>query len=364
MKAAILFEPGKPFEIREVELDNPRSEEVRVRVAASGLCHSDWHYAVGDLPSKLPVVLGHEAAGVVDAVGEAVTDFVPGDRVITSSLIFCGKCDACLDGRSHACINRPSRSKSDPPRITMDGQPVVQGLWLGAFAEEILVHQNALAKVPDAMPLDRAALLGCSVITGFGSVFNAAQVKADSSVAVIGVGGVGLNLLQAAKLAGARKIIAIDINPAKESLAREFGATDFIQGGDDVVKRTYVASEGGVDYAFEAIGRPETIVQGVRMLKPAGLMTIVGATGLKDTIPLPGVEMIFNEWRVQGTYFGSSPFRRDAPRIARMYLDGRIELDKLVSQRIALEEINEGFQAMLKGDGARNVIIFDGVEGS
>lgn len=361
MKAAVLFEPGKPFEIRNVELDTPHPHEVRVRVAASGLCHSDWHYATGDLPIKMPVVLGHEAAGIVDAVGDAVSDFAPGDRVITSSLIFCGKCDACLAGRSHACTDRPARAKGEAPRITMDGAPVVQGLWLGAFAEEILVHENALAKVPDGMPLDRAALLGCSVITGFGSVLNAAKVKADSDVVVIGVGGVGLNLLQAAKLAGARRIISIDINPAKEQLARDFGATEFMVGGDDIVKRVVRSTDGGVDYAFEAIGRPETIVQGVRMLKPAGLMTIVGATGLKDSIPLPGVEMIFNEWRVQGTYFGSSPFRRETPRIAQMYLDGRIELDRLVSRRIALDEINEGFETMLKGNGARNVIIFDAV---
>ena len=361
MKAAVLFAPGAPFEIRDVALDAPQSHEVRVRVAASGLCHSDWHFACGDLPVEVPAVLGHEVAGIVEAVGDSVTTVQVGDHVVSCSLIFCGHCDQCVSGRSHTCADKPERSKSGPARMTMAGRPVFQGSKLGGFAEEILVHENGIVRIDRAMPLDRAALLGCGVLTGFGAVVNSAQVRPDSRVVVIGTGGVGLNVLQTAKLAGARQIVAVDINPAKEALARQFGATDFVLGGDDAVAAVRDITHGGADYAFEVIGLPATIAQGIQMMAVAGVMTIVGATKLGATIPVPGIAMLFNEWRVQGTFFGSSAFVRDIPRLARMYLEGRIDLDNLVSRRIGLDQINDGFATMLAGSGARNVIVFDDV---
>lgn len=361
MKASVLFAPNTPFETRTVELDKPMAREVRLRVAASGLCHSDWHYASGDLPTPLPVVIGHEVAGIVEAVGDEVTGLRPGDHVVSCALGFCGHCEQCVSGRTQICSDKPVRSDSEPPRMRIDGEPITQGSRIGGFAEEVLVHQNAIVKIDRTMPLDRAALLGCGVLTGFGSVFNAARVGPSSRVAVIGAGGVGLNVIQAAEIAGASQIVAIDINPSKEQLARHFGATHFVQGGEKAVEEVRDLTSGGVEYAFEVIGLPETIAQGVHMLAPAGLMTIIGATKLGATIPLPGVQMLFNEWRVQGTFFGSSPFTRDIPRIARMYNEGRIDLDHLISRRISLAEINEGFEAMLQGDGARNVIVFDDV---
>lgn len=362
MKAAILFESNTPFEIREVGVDKPGPDEVLVRVAASGLCHSDWHYATGDLPTPLPAVLGHEGAGIVEQVGSDVTGFAPGDHVVTSALVFCGQCPQCVTGHTHTCAVKPNRGADEPSRLSLETRPIAQGTRLGAFAEQMLVHRNAIVKIDRAMPLDRAALMGCSVITGIGAVFNAAQVKAGSKVVVIGAGGVGLNVVQAARIAGARQIVVVDMNPAKEGIARHFGATDFLIGGDDAIAAVREATGGGADYAFEVIGLPATIAQGVQMLVPRGLMTIVGATKLGATIPVPGVQMLFNEWRIQGTFFGSSPFTVDIPRFVDMYLNDRLDLDTLVSERIGLTDINTGFADMISGKTpARNVITFDDV---
>ena len=225
----------------------------------------------------------------------------------------------------------------------------------------MLVHENALVKVDRSVPLDRAALLGCGVLTGFGAVIHAAKMTPGSKVVVLGAGGVGLNIIQAARFAGAAQIVVVDLCPAKEALARMFGATHFVAGGQDAIAQVREATAGGANYAFEAIGLPETIGSGIRMLAPAGLMTIVGAVKAGATIPLPGIETISNEWRVQGTFFGGSPFTRDIPKIARLYLDGKINLDGLISDRIELADINRGFADMLGGRQARCVITFDDV---
>ena len=361
MRAAVLFEPKQPFEIRDVGIDKPGRHEVLLRVAASGLCHSDWHFAHGDLPVAAPVVLGHEAAGIVEAVGEGVRTVAVGDHVVSCALVFCGHCDQCVSGRTHGCQDKPRRGEEDPSRLTLEAQPITQQSGLGAFAEQMLVHENAIVKVDRAMPLDRAALMGCGVLTGFGAVFNAAKVAPGSRVVVIGAGGVGLNVIQAARFAGARQIVAVDLHPAKEALARHFGATDFVAGGPDVIAAVRDVTGGGAEYAFEVIGLPQTIAEGVQMLAPAGLMTVVGAPAAGVTIPMPGIGMIFNEWRIQGTFFGGSPFTRDIPRLARLYMDGKIDLDTLISERIDLPEINRGFADMLTGTQARCVITFDDV---
>ena len=362
MKAAVLFAPRQPFELRDVGIDKPGPHEVLIRVAASGLCHSDWHYASGDLPTPLPAVLGHEGAGIVEAIGSDVRTVKIGDHVVSCALVFCGHCDQCVSGRTHTCLDKPDRAKADPPRLSMDGAAVAQGTRLGAFAETMLVHQNAIVAIDRAMPLDRAALLGCGVLTGLGSVFNAAKVTPGSKVVVIGAGGVGLNVIQAARIAGARQIVAVDANPAKQAIAGHFGATDFVVGGDRAVKDVRGVTGGGVDFAFEVIGLPATIAQGVQMMTIGGLMTIVGATRIDATIPLPGIQMLFNEWRVQGTFFGGAAFTRDIPRIVDLYIKGRLDLDTLVSERIALGEINKGFADMIGGaTQARNVITFPDV---
>ena len=362
MKAAVLFAAQQPFEVRDIGIDNPAPHEVLIRVAASGLCHSDWHFAHGDLPTPVPVVLGHEGAGIVEAVGSDVTTVKVGDHVVTCALAFCGHCDQCVSGRTHTCPDKPDRAKTEPSRLSLDGRPVTQGTKLGAFAETMLVHENGVVSIDRAMPLDRAALLGCGVLTGLGSVFNAAKVTPGSKVVVIGAGGVGLNVIQGCRIAGASQIVVVDTNPAKQAIAAHFGATDFVVGGKDAIKQVRALTGGGANFAFEVIGLPDTIAQGVQMMAINGLMTIVGATRYDAIIPVPGIGMIFNEWRIQGTYFGGSPFTRDIPRFVAMYLDGKLDLDTLVSERIGLADINRGFADMIGGaTQARNVITFDDV---
>lgn len=361
MQAAILFGPKQPFAVREVAIDRPGPREVLIRVAASGLCHSDYHYKNGDLPFPAPSVLGHEAAGVVEAVGSDVSAVAVGDHVVTCASSFCGHCDTCVSGRTHICGSRPKRMESDSSRLTLDGERLNQGGQLGGYAEQMLVHENSVVRVPRELPLDRGALLGCGVLTGLGTVFNAAKVSAGSKVAVVGCGGVGLNVVQGARIAGADQIIAVDMMAEKLELARHFGATDVVPGGEDAVEAVRELSNGGVDFAFEVIGLPQTIVQAVRMLAPGGLMTIVGATRFDATIPLPGIAMLMNEWRVQGAFMGSSPFTREIPRFASLYLKGKLDLDTLIAERISLPEINQGFETMLGARQARSVITFPDV---
>ena len=358
MKAAVLLAPRQPLEIADVTLDKPASREVLVRIAASGLCHSDYHYMSGDLPMPTPCVLGHEAAGIVEAVGEGVTAVNVGDHVVSCISVFCGHCNNCVSGRTHLCSDKPRRARSAVPRMMMGAQKLFQAGELGAFAEQMLVHENALVRVPRELPLDRAALLGCGVLTGLGAVFNAAKVTPGSRVVVVGCGGVGLNVVQGARIAGASRIIAIDLMVEKRELALKFGATDVLDGGEDAVKAVRQLSAGGVDFAFEVIGLPHTVEQAIRMLAPGGLMTIVGAMRFDATVALPGFAALLNEWRVQGSFMGSSPFTRDIPRYAAMYLKGELELDTLIAERIALAEINRGFDTLLRATQARSVITF------
>ena len=359
MKAAVMRETKAPLCIEEVSIDKPASREVLVRVAASGLCHSDYHFLNGDLPTPLPAVLGHEVAGVVEAVGAEVTAVKVGDPVVACGSVFCGRCSACVSGKAHICTDRPHRLEQDGARLKLgSGVGVTQNGELGGFAEQILVHENALVAVPREMPLDRAALIGCGVLTGLGTVFNTAKVTPGSKVAVIGCGGVGLNLIQGARLAGADQIIAVDMMAQKRELALKLGATHAVAGGAQAVEAVRELSEGGVDYAFEAIGIPSAMIQAVEMLARGGLMTIVGAVKLGEVIPLPGIQMVLNEWRVQGALMGSSPFVRDIPRFANLYLQGRLDLDTLIAERIGLSGVNEGFQTMLGATQARSVITF------
>lgn len=362
MKASVIHQPKTPFEVCEVAIDKPTSHEVLVRIAASGLCHSDFHFANGDLPRPMPLILGHEAAGIVEAIGSDVTTVSVGDHVVACASSFCGHCSPCVSGRNHMCGNKPNRGAKDRPRLTMgDGVPVNQGSLIGGFAEQMLVHENAIVRVPREMPLDRAALLGCGVLTGLGTVLNGAKVTPGSRVVVVGCGGVGLNVVQGARLAGAGQIIAVDPMPQKQGLARKMGATDVVSGGPDAVAAVRELSGGGVDFSFEVIGLPHTMEQAVRMLAPGGLMTIIGAMRFDATIPLPGIAMLFNEWRVQGSYMGSSPFTREIPRYAALYLQGKLDLDTLISERIELKDINRGFETMLGATQARSVITFSDV---
>jgi S-(hydroxymethyl)glutathione dehydrogenase / alcohol dehydrogenase len=330
-----------------------------VRTVAAGLCHSDLHFMEGKYSHDTPTVPGHEAAGVVEAIGADVTHVKPGDHVIGCLSIFCGHCAYCLSGRPVLCDRQGlERSDDQPPRLSRDGAPIHQFLRLSAFAEMMLVHENTLVKIREEMPLDRAALIGCAVTTGLGAVFNTAKVTPGSSVAVIGCGGVGLNSVQGAVIAGAGRVIAVDMNPWKLELARTFGATDLVDArAGDPVEQVRELTSGGVEYAFEAIGLKVTAEQSFAMLQKGGTATIIGMIPEGERIELPGSEFL-DEKKIQGSNMGSNRFRVDMPRYVDLYLSGRLKLDELVSARIGLEQINDGFDAMRRGEVARSVIEF------
>jgi S-(hydroxymethyl)glutathione dehydrogenase / alcohol dehydrogenase len=360
MKAAILRAAREPMTIETVELDGPRPEEVRIRVAASGLCHSDYHVISGDLGSAFPIVLGHEASGVVEAVGCDVRGIALGDRVATCTSIFCGHCGDCQDGHNHLCSDKPVRAEpAVHSPIRQNGAVIQQFCNLGAFAEEVLVHQSAVTKLPEGMPLDVASVLGCAVLTGIGSVTNGAQMRPGSTVVVLGCGGVGLNVVQGARLVGAARIIAVDLNPVKLELARSFGATDIVEGGEGAVERVLELTGGGADSAFEVIGIPAVQRQACMMLRKRGTLVLVGLPKSGSDFSASALAIITREIRVMGSLMGSVPFQRVIPHYAQLYLDGRLTLDPLISQRIKLEEINKGYEQLIAGETARSVIVFD-----
>ena len=362
MRAAVLEEFGQPLVIQDVAIGAPGPNEVLLNTAAVGLCHSDLHYMQGMRKIPLPGVLGHEVAGVVSAVGSGVKDLQPGDHVVGALSVFCGTCMQCLGGRFALCMDTDVKQ---PPgkarRLSHAGQPVSQVFNLSGFAEQMLVHRNALVRIRKDMPLDRAALLGCAVITGTGAVFRSARVPAGASVAVVGCGGVGLAAVNGASIAGAARIIAIDNVPSKLELARRFGATDTVLASEgDVVAKVVELTQGGVEFSFECIGIAATVEQCFKMLQPGGTATVVGlfAPGVKAAIE--GSDF-FLEKKIHGSALGSARIREDIPRLIELYLQGRLNLDDMVSRRIRLEDINEGFAAMTRGEVARSVIVFDGV---
>ena len=360
MKAAILHEPKQPMTIEEVEVRKPGRQEVLVRTVAAGLCHSDLHFIDGTYPSPLPVVLGHEAAGIVEQVGEDVTGLKPGDHVISCLSVFCGECECCVTGHMSLCTNTAVKM---PPgaaqRLTWKGKHVNQFVNLSSFAELMLVHQHAVVKIREDMPLDKASLIGCSVMTGFGAVAHTADVSPGQSVAVFGVGGIGLSAIQSARLSGAGRIFAVDIDPTKEALARQFGATDFVDAsaGDPAVQLMDAAGDG-VDHAFECVGLKVTAEQAFRSLRTRGTATLIGLFPPTQNLEFNGFSF-FRERRVQGSNMGSNHFPVDMPRLVDFYMQGRLKLDEMVSGTITLNQINEGFAALAKGGIARNVILFD-----
>ncbi|WP_375688777.1 Zn-dependent alcohol dehydrogenase [Pseudooceanicola sp. LIPI14-2-Ac024] len=361
MKAAIFEEVGKPLVISDITLGDMGPHEVRVRTAAVGLCHSDLHYIDGTVAQPMPVVLGHEVAGVVEAVGAHVTRMKPGDHVVGCLSVFCGTCEHCIGGNLVNCSNQSVRYlPGQAQRITREGVHVNQGFNLGAFAEEMLVHENALVKVRDDMPLDRAALIGCGVLTGTGSVIRTAKVPPGSTVAVIGCGGVGLSAVMGARLAGALRIIAIDILDSKLELAREFGATDVINGRDgDSVQKVIEMTRGGVNYAFECIGAKRTAEQAFEMLATGGTVTLMGVMPPEMMIEFSGRDLFYRQKKILGCFMGSNQFPTDIPRLCDFYMDGRLPLDQMISKRIRLDQINEGFEDLKAGNVARSVVTFD-----
>ncbi len=360
MKAAVLREVGKPLTIEDIELADPGPREVLVRTVAAGVCHSDLHFVEGLYPYRLPVVLGHESAGLVEAVGSDVNYVEPGDHVITCLSAFCGHCEACTTGHPSLCANpEVRRAKGEPPRLSQDGETINQFANLSSFAEKMLVHEHALVKVRKDIPFDRAALIGCGVTTGVGAVHNTAKVEVGSTVAVIGCGGVGLSCINGAAIAGAGRIIAVDTVGSKLNLAKHFGATDVINAADgDPVEQIKEMTGGGVHYSFEAIGLKKTAEQAFQMLRAGGAATIIGMIPVGTMIELHGPEFL-REKKIQGCAMGSNRFRVDMPRYVDFYLNGKLKLDDMISQRIGLEDVNEALDALHKGEVARSVIMFD-----
>lgn len=363
MRAAVLREEVDDLAIEEVDLDGPHRDEVLIQTAASGLCHTDLHFIDGTWSTQLPTILGHEAAGVVQAVGEDVRGISVGDHVITCLSVFCGECPDCLTGRSYLCENSRAtalRSADSEPRITDSSeQPIGQLFGLGAFAEQMLVHQNAAVAVNPDMPLDRAALIGCAVITGVGSVTRTASVAPGSTVAVVGCGGIGVSAIQGAQLAGARTIIAVDLEPRKLEWARHFGATHTINAseGDPVALVREIAA-GGVDYSFECVGLKLTAEQAYRMIRTGGVTTVIGMIPVGVDLEIPGADLFMGAKRIQGSRMGSNNFKVDMPILCELYLNGRLNLDDMVTRTIELDDINDGFAAMKSGDVLRSVIDF------
>jgi len=363
VKAAVMRAAKTPLTIENVELDTPGPSEVVVRVAAAGLCHSDLHYMQGWYQIETPVILGHESAGVVEEVGDEVEYVAPGDHVITYITISCGDCPYCLEGNSHNCMNRDTagqRTSEESPRLSLDGEPVAQFLSLSSFSERMLVSERAVVKTTNDMPLDKAALLGCGVATGLGAVFNTAAVEEGQTVAVIGCGGVGLAAVQGARIAGASKVIAVDVVDEKLDLAKTLGATHTVNANDnDPVSRALTMTEGlGVHHAFEALGSKGTIETAFKMLRWGGAATVIGLVPKNTILDIPG-DQLFYEKKLQGCNMGSSDFRRDIPKYIDWYLDGRLNLDEMVTARLSLEEINQGFDQMRLGLSARSLVVFD-----
>jgi S-(hydroxymethyl)glutathione dehydrogenase / alcohol dehydrogenase len=360
IKAAVLRETNQPLAVEEVEIDEPGRREVLVRTVASGVCHSDLHCVHGALPTRMPAILGHEPAGIVEAVGNEVSGFKPGDHVIACTSIYCGDCVQCLFGRPHLCTNRGAcrRTRGERPRLSQEGAPIDQFADLAAFAEKMLVHERALIKIGDDIPLDRAALLGCAVTTGVGAALNTAQVRPGSSVAVFGTGGVGTSIIQGARVAGARQIIAVDLLDNKLETARHFGATHAVNASKlDPVKEIKALSDGGVDYSFEAIGNSRVLEQCFYCLAPRGICTLVGAIPVGQKIELIAGHF-YVEKQIRGCFMGSNRFHIDMPKYLDLYRQGRLNLDDMITRHGRLEDVNEAFRAMEAGEVTRTVLTF------
>ncbi|MEX2327781.1 MAG: Zn-dependent alcohol dehydrogenase, partial [Pseudomonadales bacterium] len=330
MKAAVFREVGKPLEIEEVSISKPKAREVLIRTSAAGVCHSDLHFMEGLYPTQTPIVLGHESSGIVEAVGSDVTYVKPGDHVITCLSVFCGHCEMCLTGHMSLCQSAEVRRGPDEePRLANDTARVHQFANLSSFAEQMLIHEHALVKVREDMPMDRAALIGCAVTTGLGAVFHTADVEPGSTVAVIGCGGVGLSCINGAAIAGAGRIIAVDMVDSKLEMAKDFGATDVVNGKDaDPVAQVLEMTGGGVQYAFEAIGLKVTAEQAFGMIRRGGTATIIGMIPVGEKIELMGAAFL-QEKKIQGSFMGSNRFRVDMPRFIDFYLQGKLHLDQM-----------------------------------
>jgi NDMA-dependent alcohol dehydrogenase len=363
-RAAIATQVGSPLEIVDLDLADPKAGEVRIQLGASGVCHSDLSVTNGTLPLALPAVLGHEGAGTVVQLGEGVDNLKVGDRVVVSWVPQCGTCYFCRHEQGELCEVGSAAAMSGglldmTTRFSRDGHPIFQMAAAGTFSEETIIPAIGAVKIENDIPIDAAALIGCGVLTGFGAAVNTASIRKGDTVAVIGCGGVGLNVIQGAKHAGAERIIAIDMVPGKLQRAEKFGATTLVNASDgNPVSEVMELSGGrGADVAFEVIGLGPTIEQAFQMTRRGGQAVIVGVPAFDVTMQItPAMDLLFQEKQIRGCWYGSSNVHRDVPALARLYADGTLLLDELISQEIRLDQVNDALENMGSGEIARSVI--------
>jgi len=361
--AAVLYEVGKPVVVEDVEVLEPSAHEVQVRWVANGVCHSDLHVITGDYPHPLPVILGHEAAGVVERVGAGVETVKPGDHVCSSYIPSCGKCWYCIGGQPTMCAlrDKPRWFMLDgTPRFRKGGQPLHHFLQVSGYATHAVLPEESVIPIRKDVPLDLACLVSCGVLAGAGPVFNRAKVPPGASVAVFGCGGVGLNTIQAAKLVGAAKIIAVDVNPQKLRWAEEMGATHAVDASrEDPVARVHALSgRGGVDFAFEVVGTQQTIEQALASTHRGGTCVVVGVSPAGTRISVdPG--MLLQQRVLTGSSFGAGHQRTDVPMLLDLFMEGRYQLKEMVSRRLPLSELNQAFDLMKQGEVKRSVIVYE-----
>jgi S-(hydroxymethyl)glutathione dehydrogenase / alcohol dehydrogenase len=365
-KAAVAWKAGEPLTIETVDLEAPRAGEVLVEVKATGICHTDWFTLSGADPEGLfPAILGHEGAGIVREVGAGVTTLRPGDHVIPLYTPECRQCKFCLSRKTNLCQKiRATQGKGLMPdgtsRFSLDGEPILHYMGTSTFANHIVVPEIALAKIRDDAPFDVACYIGCGVTTGVGAVIFTAKVEAGVNVAVFGLGGIGLNVIQGARLVGANRIIGVDVNPAREAIARRFGMTDFVNPKEvaNVVDAIVQLTDGGADYSFECIGNVGTMRQALECChKGWGQSIIIGVAPAGAEIATRPFQLVTGR-RWLGTAFGGARGRTDVPRIVDWYMDKRIAIDELITHRLSLDEINRGFELMKRGESIRSVVVY------
>jgi len=361
-KAVLCREHNKPVVVEEISVDGPKRGEVLVRLGACGVCHSDLSAITGTIALPLPLVLGHEGAGVVEEVGEGVSEFGRGDHVIFSFIYMCGKCRFCVSGRPVLCLEQ-GKALTTPLEGTTrvhdgKGQPLNIFSGCGAMAEYATVSAENLIKVDAKIPFEVAALVGCGVTTGVGAVFNTAKVQPGSSVAVFGCGGVGLSVIQGARIAGAQRIIAIDTLDAKLAMAKQFGATDVLNAKEDTTKALKKLTGGGPDYAFECVGSGELASTAYRAIRRGGVAVVVGVAKPADSTSIRSMTLVFEEKTLTGSYFGSCVPRVDFPRMLALYMKGELKLEELITKRYKVAEAAQAFTDLESGRNARGVIVF------
>jgi len=365
MKAAVLYAVGQPLQIEDLSLEDPQRGEVMVRVAAGGVCHSDLHVMNGDLTAPLPVVLGHEGAGIVEKVGDGVRDFAPGDHVLLLWRASCGNCLHCLGGRPALCelgagIRWSGHLLDGTSRFKKGSEEIRHFAGVSSFGERTVLPQEGLVKIDPDVPLEKAAIVGCAVMTGVGAVINTAKVEAGASMVVIGCGGVGLNAIQGGALIGAEKIIAVDVLENKLAFARQFGATHSINSRevDPIAAVKEITGGRGADYAFEVIGNPRTIQQGYQMIRRGGTLVVVGVAPMGVEVSFVASSIMLDEKTIRGSLYGSCRPKLDAPRLLNLYKAGKLKLDELISREYPLEQINAAFDALRNGEVARSIVRF------